>query len=209
VITVNMRTRLISLVLILLIAAPALALAQTATQRNAVLMISDGEKTQCTFGNVATLWIVVVHTSTLGSVKRYWGDAQHCALLPIRAKVGATVSIIGILQDTDAIPGGAHPSIQAPAQAPVLNVQENCFNVEAFSIGLAANEGSQFDPQDPSNSVNGDGYGLAWFNSDNSLKPGPFSYTVAGCNGQPCPITTQYFNTDNVPTSCALLAPIY
>jgi hypothetical protein len=182
------------------------AQAQTVTRRNAVLMISSGENSACQMGNASDIWIAIIHTSTLGSVRRYVGDAHACVLLPIRAKLGATVSITGILQVTGAIPGGAsRPSIQAP----VPNVQEGCFNVEAFSIGLVANIGSEFDPQDPAHIVNGDGYGFLWYNSDGNLKPGPFAYTVAGCDGQPCRITTEYFNTDNIPTACTLLAPIY
>jgi hypothetical protein len=171
---------------------------------HAALILSGGENARCQFGNANDAWIVTVSSPAKPGITRYIsGVGQGCAVLPITLATGTELDIAGILQQTAAIPGGPN----APAE--LASITEDCFNVEGFSVGLTAGAGSEFDPNDPSNIINGQGYGFFWYDSDADLKPGPYSYTVSGCSGTDCPIVADYFNTDNLsgPASCTVLKP--
>ena len=172
---------------------------------NGAIMITGGEVNRCTFGNIDDVWVVTVTALNAKGVlraRRYISGSGNsdCMILPLLGWPGSTVTITGVLQDTLAIPGFAS---KTPAQ-----ISEDCFNVEAFTVGLAP-VASGFNPQDPANVVNAQGYGLAWADSDSSLQPGPASYTVAGCGAGDCPTEPAIFNTDdNFATSCTLLPPM-
>ncbi len=173
----------------------------------AAIMISGGENAVCRLGNIADTAIVRVNTST-HSLRRYieMSGLGNCAVLPITAPVGSRVVISGVLQDTLAIPGAA-----SSLNSPSTQVVESCFNVEAFSLGLAANSQSEFDPQDLTNIINAQGFGFMWYDSDNDLKPGGFGYSIVGCSGRTCPTTVAYFNTDTFSVAlpnCAVLTPL-
>src|SRR5215469_16593988 len=74
----------------------------------AALMISGGEQFQCTFGNINNTYIVEVTSADHPDRPRFiTGSASQCVVLPITAKPGTDITIIGVLQDTLAIFGGA------------------------------------------------------------------------------------------------------
>jgi hypothetical protein len=174
-------------------------------EANAALMISGGESPKCQSGNISDVYVVTVSTFVNPEQRTYVRSAQGCVVLPITAAIGTRIKITGVLQDT-----GAQPGAPGLPDSPV-NVSESCFNVEGFSVGLAANSQSEFDPQLAANIINAQGFGFLWYDSDNDLKPGPYSYTVVGCSGQACPTTTTYFNTDGspgTPPTCAVLDPL-
>jgi hypothetical protein len=174
-------------------------------EANAALMISGGESPKCQLGNISDVYVVTVSTFVNLEQRTYIRSAQGCVVLPITAAIGTRIKITGVLQDT-----GAQPGAPGLPDSPV-NVSESCFNVEGFSVGLAANSQSEFDPQLAANIINAQGFGFLWYDSDNDLKPGPYSYTVVGCSGHACPTTTTYFNTDGSPgtqPACAVLDPL-
>ena len=165
-------------------------------------MLASGESPNCQIGNINDAYVVTVSpTDKRGSIRYISGSGTACVVLPITAKIGTELSITGVLQDTAAIPGGAVSSRSSA-------ISEDCFNVEGYSVGLAVNNASEFDPADPSNIINAQGYGFLWYDSDNDLKPGPYKYTVVGCSGHDCPTATTYYNSDSLPgaaPSCAIL----
>ncbi len=170
---------------------------------NAALILSGGESPTCRTGNINDAYVVTVSASNKPGLFRYISGSGEgsCVVLPLAVPVGIQISVTGVLQDTTAIPGGA------PASN-TTSTTEDCFNVEGFSMGLSANSASEYDPVDPANIINAQGYGFFWYDSDNDLKPGPYSYTVAGCSGGGCPTATTYYNTDTlpgVPSSCTVL----
>ncbi len=171
----------------------------------AAIMFSQGENAACAMGNISDAWVVTVSTVGSRPVSRYISSAgPSCVVLPLSVAIGSQINVTGVLQDTDAIPGGAaSPNIAA-------SITESCFNVEGFSVGLAANSGSEFNPQDPSNIINSQNYGFLWYDSDNDLKPGPYSYTVQGCGSERCPLQVVGYNSDNPTntTPCTVLAPL-
>jgi hypothetical protein len=124
-----------------------------------------------------------------------------CVIIPIAEPIGTQIGIVGLLKDTLAIPSFA-PNTQSPA------VSQGCFNVEAFTVGLAS-VGSEFDPQDPANIIDAQGYGFAWLGTEDSLRPGS-RYAVAGCGGHSCPTTTAIsFNTVTGPGgTCTVMQPL-
>jgi hypothetical protein len=170
---------------------------------NAALMFSGGESATCQMGNIADAFVVTVSVSGNPNLSRYisGGGLGGCVVLPIALRAGAQIDVTGVLQDTGAIPNNAAASISS--------ISEGCFNVEGFSVGLAANSGSEFDPLDPDNIINRQGYGFLWYDSDSDLKPGPYSYTVVGCSGENCSTATNYYNTDSSPGAgaCTVLLP--
>src|SRR5215469_1136310 len=170
---------------------------------NAALMFSGGESLICQSGNIDDAFVVTVSVSGNPNLSRYIssGGVGGCVVLPIALRVGAQINVTGVLQDTSAIPNNAAASI--------TSINDGCFNVEGFSVGLAANSGSEFDPLDPDNLINTQGYGFFWYDSDDDLKPGPYSYTVVGCSGQNCSTATNYYNTDSSPGAgtCTVLLP--
>jgi hypothetical protein len=170
---------------------------------NAALLFSGGENARCQTGNINDAWVVTV--SDQSGLSRYISGSGEggCFVLPITERVGTQVTVTGVLQDTTAIPGS--PGLAGSA----ISISEDCLNVEGFSAGLAANSGSEFDPNDPDNIVNTQGFGFFWYDSDSDLKPGPYSYTVAGCSNQDCPTATVYYNSDSIPgapPSCTVLS---
>jgi hypothetical protein len=162
---------------------------------NAALMLSGGESARCQLGNINDAYVVAVTSSANPSVSRFVSGvgAGSCVVLPITLKTGTQIQITGVLQDTASISGGI---AQAPFD-PATSISESCFNVEAYAVGLAADSGSEYDPQDPSNVINTQGFGFLWYDSDNNLKPGPYTYSVAGCSGVNCPVSVSYYNTDS------------
>jgi hypothetical protein len=176
-----------------------------APRSNAAIMLSSGENILCQRGNLNDLYIVTVSIASKSGVARYisGGGAGGCAVLPITVPVGTQINVSGVLQDTAAIPG-------ASMRDDLISTSESCFNVQGFSVGLAADGSSEYDPADSSNIVNSLGYGFFWYDSDSDLKPGPYSYTVVGCGGKSCPTSTTYYNTDDSPIvapSCTVLKP--
>jgi hypothetical protein len=171
----------------------------------AAIMLSGGENPVCAMGSANDAYVVTVSVVGKPSLTRYIsGGGENCTVLPIALPVGTKLSIAGVLQDTASIPGASTTSI-------VGSTSENCFNVEGFSVGLAANSASEFDPTDPGNIINTLGYGFLWYDSDNDLKPGPYEYTIAGCSGHGCPTTATYYNTDGLPgnaSPCTVLNPV-
>ena len=171
------------------------------------IMITGGEVNQCTFGNIDDAWVVTVTALNAKGVvraRRYIPGSGNssCVILPLTGWPGSTITITGVLQDTLAIPGFTPNQTQAPT------VFESCFNVEAFTVGLAA-VASGFNPQDPANIIDAQGYGLAWDDSDATLRPGPATYTVVGCGAGNCPTDPAIFNTDdNYGATCQVLSPI-
>jgi len=168
-------------------------------------MLSSGESSKCQTGNINDAYVVTVSTSNKSSLSRYisGSGAGDCVVLPITAAIGTQLSITGVLQDTNAVSGLSR-------QLSTSSVSENCFNIEGFSVGLAANSESEYDPGAPANIINAQGYGFFWFDSDNELKPGPYKYTIVGCSGRNCPTATTYYNTDGVPSppaKCTVLSP--
>ncbi len=187
--------------LALLVAGPTYAQPPPIT---GAIMVTSGEVSDCTYGNIDASYVVIVTALTAKGVvraRRFFPGSGNsfCVIQPLTGWVGTQVQITGVLQDTLAIPGFA------PGDAPVI--AESCFNVEAFTVGLAA-AGAEFDPQDPANIIDAEGYGLAWYDSDTSLKPGPSYYTVTGCAGN-CPTNPAIYNTDdNFAVGCQVLNPI-
>jgi hypothetical protein len=171
---------------------------------NAALMLSEGENRDCQTGNIADAWVVIVSITNSPGLSTYISSGGGaCVVLPITSAPGQHINVTGVLQDTGAIPGAES---QIAGEPPA----EDCFNVEGFSIGLAANSSSEYDPRNPANLVNAQGYGFFWYDSDSDLKPGPYDYTVVGCSGHDCPTATTYYNTDGlpgVPPPCAILTP--
>ena len=115
---------------------------------NGAIMITGGEVNRCTFGNIDDVWVVTVTALNAKGVlraRRYISGSGNsdCMILPLLGWPGSTVTITGVIQDTLAIPGFAS---KTPAQ-----ISENCFNVEAFTVGLAP-VASGFNPQDPATS---------------------------------------------------------
>jgi hypothetical protein len=171
----------------------------------AALMLSGGESPNCRRGNIKDAYVVTMSPTNKRGLTRYIsGSGEGCVVLPITAAVGTHLSITGVLQDTTAIPG-------ADVIRGTVSVNENCFNIEGYSVGLAANSASEFDPADPANIINAEGYGFFWYDSDNDLKPGPYKYTVVGCSGHDCPTATTYYNSDGLPgvsSPCTVLNPV-
>jgi hypothetical protein len=177
---------------------------QQGPRANAALILSSGESPTCRLGNINDAYVVTVSASNKPGLLRYISGSGEgsCVVLPLAVPVGTQITVTGVLQNTTAVPGGA------PASN-TISTTEDCFNIEGFSVGLSANNASEYDPADPANIINTQGYGFFWYDSDNDLKPGPYSYTVAGCSGQGCPTATTYYNTDTVPgipTSCTVLS---
>lgn len=171
-------------------------------QVTAALMLSGGETASCQVGNINDAYVVTI--SIIGEPKQTTyisGGAVGCVVLPITVPIGTQISITGVLQDTAAVPGEVSTNSLA-------SITEDCFNIEGYSVGLTANSASEFDPADPNNIVNAQGYSFFWYDSDSALKPGPYGYTVVGCAGHDCPIRTVYYNTDALPgpaTPCTVL----
>lgn len=175
------------------------------TPVNAALMLSGGESSRCLLGNSNDTYVVTVSSPSNSKVARFISGigSGSCVVLPITLATGSELQITGVLQVTSSISGGL---MQAPINP--TSVSEDCFNVDGYSVGLAANSQSEFDPQDSANIINDQNFGLFWYNSDNNLKPGPYSYTVAGCSGANCPVSTTYYNSDSpIGDACTVLEP--
>jgi hypothetical protein len=173
-------------VLSVLVSASGMSRAET--RRNATLMISEGEASTCQLGNISATAIVRV---TDGKRTQYvdFPSSGSCFILPLKVLTEEQIFLSGVIQETTAIPNEAFS---------LFSTVSGCFNVEVFSVGLKGSNGSQsLNPQDAANIINDQGFGFAYFDTDSSLKPGPYSYTVVGCNG-PCPDSTTYFNTDPI-----------
>jgi hypothetical protein len=168
----------------------------------AALMFSGGEHASCQTGNINDAYVVTISVMGKPKLTTYISSgAVGCVILPLRVPIGTQISIAGVLQDTDSVPGKETSDNLASAT-------EDCFNVEGYSVGLAANSASEFDPASSNNIINAQGYGFFWYDSDSDLKPGPYGYNVAGCSGHDCPIRTDYYNTDSFsgpPPPCTVL----
>lgn len=166
----------------------------------AALMIVGGEKATCRIGNINDQFVVMVGNGNQATSRFITGVGLPCYVLPILAPAGTQISLNGVLQDTAAVPNNALESNVGPT------VVEDCYNVEISTVGLTADGGSEFDPT--TSAINAQGYGFAWYDSDTDLKPGPYTYTVTGCDGQSCPLATTAYNTDGGPYgACTILAP--
>jgi hypothetical protein len=168
----------------------------------AALMLSGGENASCQMGNINDAYVVTISIIGKPKLTTYIsGGAVGCVILPITVPIGSQISITGVLQDTAAVPGKDTTNNLA-------STTEDCFNIEGYSVGLAANSASEFDPASSNNIINAQGYGFFWYDSDSDLKPGPYGYNVAGCSGHDCPIRTDYYNTDSFsgpPPPCTVL----
>jgi hypothetical protein len=173
----------------------------------AAIMFSPGEDTT-PGANGSDAFMVEVSTKTM---RRFITNDQFttaCLVLPLTFPVGTTVEITGVLQTTGAIPGSVPPF--TPNAATAISVIDG-FDVEGYSTGLGK-LASDFDPTLPANIIAGTDYGLAWYDANGSPKPGPYSYTVAGCKNKGCPTKVEYFNQIDTgelpPTPCKVLVPM-
>jgi hypothetical protein len=121
----------------------------------AALMLSGGESAACQMGNTNNAFVVTIRILGKPKLTTYIsGGAVGCTVLPLTVPVGTQITVTGVLQDTAAIPGGEISDNLAPTI-------EDCFNVEGYSVGLATNGASEFDPTDPNNIINAQGYGFS------------------------------------------------
>ncbi len=88
-------------------------------------------------------------------------------------------------------------------------VNEQCFNTEAYSVGLQDAGFNEIDPTNPGNIINDQGYGLFWDLTD-LLTQEPMTFVITGCAGGRCPQSETIFNTDTgaQPNTCPILNPI-
>ncbi len=195
--------------------APATLAAQT-SRTNAAIMISVSQAGDCEGQNGDLSFIVAIGAPR--GANRYISGVgfEPCVVLPIKAPIGAQISIYAVMQDTEAIP---RQGIGSPAAAESLLAPVACqgFAVEAFSVGLDATALSQINPRDLI--VDAQGYGLAYSDGadspNGSLTPGtglePYEYVVGGCDRRACSTNVRFFSTVQ-PTvgqapRCTVLAP--
>jgi hypothetical protein len=206
-----MKSLLLAVALTAALAIPALA----QVKPKAVIVITTGELRQCTFGNINVAWVIILQRAdnVTRAGRRYITSeditpelGHNCIVLPVDLPAGSQIRLSGILADRLAVNGLA-PS-----------VNEDCFNAEAYSVGLSSNPnqiGEQINPQDPTNIINTQGYGLFWDETDaqsQNLGQPAFTFTVVGCGpGVKCPLPKTIYNTDtgliNNP-GCPVLAPL-
>jgi hypothetical protein len=130
-------------------------------------MITSVEGPGCVGQNHTAAWVVVVYkpykagTYSNRADQRYVSSLNKCTMIPIKTPVGSGIRISGIMEGRFATYG----------LAPQVNDGPGCFNVEAYSVGLATGPvpaislqpGEDFyNPQDPNNIINDQGYGLWW-----------------------------------------------
>ena len=187
--------------LALLVAGPTYAQPPPIT---GAIMVTSGEVSDCTYGNIDASYVVIVTALTAKGVvraRRFFPGSGNsfCVIQPLTGWVGTQVQITGVLQDNVAIPGFA------PGDAPVI--AESSFQRRGvYRRPSGRRRGVR--SQDPANIIDAEGYGLAWYDSDTSLKPGPSYYTVTGCAGN-CPTNPAIYNTDdNFAVGCQVLNPI-
>ena len=199
---------------ILLAAAMLIASVAQAQPRTATIMITAGEEQQtCAFGNMSVAWIVMVRRANGSRAKRRYVSsldvgtvAGSCAQIPITAPVGSEITITGLIQGGRLATEPFAPSFKTPT------VNESCWNVEAFSVGLAPLDSSEINPLDPTNVINPQGFGLFWALTDATANDAA-TFAVTGCSGRAqCRLSATTFNTDQgaqAPTTdCIVLAPI-
>ena len=167
---------------------------------NAAIIITSGEKNSCTFGTIQDGWMAYVAPSGpyCRSRTRYLSSFDKCVVIRVKLPIGSTIGIGGIME------------ILGPKGGLSPNVNEDCFNVEGYSVGLAdVDPSTEIDPA--ANQVNPQGYGLFWDMTDTSgsLEGNGRAFKVVGCNG-PCPQSPTKYNTDTgtQPNDCVWLAPI-
>jgi hypothetical protein len=191
---------------VVIAAALTVALATTLTvaqARAAVIVVTSAENSICQTGNVNVAWFVVFYkaNSSKRSDRRYISSLDNkCMVLPVTAPNGTQIVAAGMLGDRLAT-NGLSPS-----------VTEGCFNVEAYSVGLASDgDPRQFNPQDPNNIINDQGYGLFWDETDADSQQ-TFEFTVVGCGGPgKCQMPKTVYNTDiglTDSSGCTVLAPL-
>jgi hypothetical protein len=153
---------------LLLVVAMLTARAANA-QKTAMIMITSGESSQCQFGNMNVAWMVVVRkpNSTRAS-RKYVSSLDGCTMIPITEPIGSEIIISGMIEDRLSVQG------LAPT------VTQGCFNVEAYSVGLASENVGDLNPQDPNNIINDQGYGLFWDQTDIATDRAKV-YRVNGC----------------------------
>jgi hypothetical protein len=185
--------------------AAALAIpAQAQTKPKAMIVVTSGESPQCQFGNINVAWVLLIRNWDHDSrpERRYVSSLDnHCVILPVTAPIGTRIAVSGLLEDRGATNG------LAPT------VAEQCFNVEAYSIGLTDDDIPQeLNPQDPANIVNDQGFGLLWDMSDDiSSTRQTFTFVVSGCGSGRCRGPKTVYNTDTGlidSSGCAVLAPL-
>jgi hypothetical protein len=205
----------IALVVLALVSTPCMAQPPRIT---AAIMVAGDQAVSCQIGTTGND-IYMVEVSTKRLHRFVVGSFANCAVLPLTVPVGTIVSVNGAIQFASSISGGITPpslrtpeapSVESPTVPPLNNA---CFDVEAYSTGLSAIPGSsEFDPNVANNMIAGTQYGLAWWDSLASSKPGPWYYTVAGCGRKSCSTKIDDFNsvTPDLPpnTPCAVLAPM-
>jgi hypothetical protein len=204
-----MKSLLLAVALTAALAIPALA----QTKPKAIIVITSAESAACDLENVNVAWIMILRRfDDLSRIGRHYVSSldnqplsSPCVVLPVDAPVGTEITVSGILADRGSTDGLA-PS-----------VAEGCFNAEAFSVGLATgsvNGVGEINPQDPTNIINEQGYGLFWDETDfaPSTSQHTYTFTVVGCGaGVKCQMPKTIYNTDtgliNNP-GCAVLAPL-
>ena len=196
-----MRTLYLSLMMLALI--PAQSLAQVwGPHVHAVIIVTSAENPTCAPGNVNVAWVIIIRKTDdpTRASRRYVSSLDGCADIRVKALVGTQITISGIMQDRLAIQG-LSPSL------PTIN--EQCFNTEAYSVGLTDAGFNEIDPNDLSNIINAQGYGLFWDITDMFTEE-PMTFVVTGCAGGRCPQANTIFNTDTgtQPNTCPVLAPI-
>jgi hypothetical protein len=195
-----MKSLLFAVALTAALAIPA----QAQAQPKAMVVVTSAESPQCQFGNINVAWVLLIRNSDQDSrpERRYISSLDnHCVILPVTAPIGTHITVSGLLEIRGATNG------LAPT------VAEQCFNVEAYSIGLASGgDFGELDPQDPANIVNDQGFGLLWDMSDDiSSTRQTFTFVVSGCGSGRCRGPKTVYNTDTGlidSSGCAVLAPL-
>ena len=196
-----MKTLYLSLIMLALISSKSLAQVW-GPHVHAVIIVTSAENPTCALGNINVAWVIIIRRADdpTRASRRYVSSLDGCAVIRVKAPIATQITISGIMQDRLATQG-LSPSL------PPIN--EQCFNTEAYSVGLKDGGFNEIDPNSPSNIINAQGYGLFWDITDMFTEE-PMTFVVAGCAGGRCPQTDTIFNTDTgtQPNTCPVLTPI-
>lgn len=173
---------------------------------NAALVITSAEKpTAACTGNDQPAWVVLVSAVPFAYGKSVFVPSfVQCAVVRIKMPIGSKVTVGGLFQLRLA---------QQGFRAINPTVDENCFNVEVYSVGLVDDPqyaSEEIDPTSQSNIVNPQGYGLLWDMTDMFPEQGTRVFDVKGCNGA-CPQSPTMYNTDfgTLPNNCQWVPAVW
>jgi hypothetical protein len=185
----------------------------------AMIVVTSGEEQKfCQFGNINVAWVAIIRADIIRNPnldsrhdRRYISSLdetaanKHCVILPITVPIGTPITVSGLIEDRGST-DGLSPTRMQPT------VTEQCFNVEAYSIGLTDDDpANELNPLDPTNIINDQGFGLFWAMTDLPMGR-TFTFDVTGCGaGLKCHRPTTVYNTDTGltnSTGCVVLAPL-